>query len=448
MCEVVKQAGIDSNGKPALRSRTAFFGFFHMGTMHTKKPEGPLHYGIIVLALIVLAVFCALGLARFGYTSILPAMQQGLGLSNTQTGQLQTLNLLGYLLAVVPAGLLAARFGPRIVIAVSLLVVSLAMIITGLVPAFGSACAGRFLAGVGGAGANVPAMGLVSAWFGSRRRGLASGIGVSGSSLALIVTGPLVPVLIAAGGHEGWRMSWYALGGLGLVSFILCTLFIRNRPADTGLFPLGESSDDHARRTSAQTHAGLNWSHVYTSGMLWQLALIYFAFGFSYIIYSTFFIGHLVREAAFTQTSAGLLWMQVGIVSLPSGFIWGSLSDRFGRKIALVCVFTLQAFSFALFGLSLAPAVVYASAALFALTAWSIPALMAALAGDTFGARLAPAALGLMTIIFGIGQALGPWCAGALADATGSFAGAFVIAGAAALLIGAGGSLTLSTIKK
>ena len=156
-----------------------------------------LHYGIIVLALIVLAVFSALGLARFGYTSILPAMQQGLGLTNTQTGQLQTLNLLGYLLAVVPAGLLAARFGPRVVIAVSLLVVSLAMVLTGLVPAFGSACVGRFLAGVGGAGGNIPAMGLVSAWFGARRRGLASGIGVTGSSLALIVTGPLVPAIIS-----------------------------------------------------------------------------------------------------------------------------------------------------------------------------------------------------------------------------------------------------------
>ena len=121
-----------------------------------------------------------------------------------------------------------------------------------------------------------------------------------------------------------------------------------------------------------------------------------------------------------------MLWMQVGIVSLPSGFIWGSISDRFGRKIVLVCVFTLQALAFALFGLSHAPAAMYASALLFALTAWSIPALMAALAGDTFGARLAPAALGLMTIIFGVGQALGPWCAGALADATNSYSIAFV----------------------
>jgi hypothetical protein len=54
-----------------------------------------LHYGLVVLALIVLAVFGSLGLARFGYTSILPAMQNGLKLTNTQAGELQSWNLLG-----------------------------------------------------------------------------------------------------------------------------------------------------------------------------------------------------------------------------------------------------------------------------------------------------------------------------------------------------------------
>jgi MFS family permease len=161
--------------------------------INENKHVPAVHYGIIVLALIVLAVFSALGLARFGYTSILPAMQESLKLSNMQTGELQTLNLVGYLLTVVFAGMLAARYGPRVVISVSLLIVSLSMVLTGLVPAFGSACIARFFAGVGGAGGNVPAMGLVSAWFGARRRGLASGIGVAGSSFGLIVTGPPDP---------------------------------------------------------------------------------------------------------------------------------------------------------------------------------------------------------------------------------------------------------------
>ncbi|MCX6901999.1 MAG: YbfB/YjiJ family MFS transporter, partial [Verrucomicrobia bacterium] len=166
------------------------------------------------------------------------------------------------------------------------------------------------------------------------------------------------------------------------------------------------------------------------------------AFGFSYVIYATFFVRYLVKEWHFTQASAGMLWMQVGVVSAISGFIWGSLSDRWGRRTALLLVFTLQGLSYLCFGAGHALLFIYLSAALFAITAWSIPALMAALAGDIFGARLAPAALGLMTIVFGTAQALGPFFAGRLADATHSFAPAFVTAGVVALL-GAAGSRSL-----
>ncbi len=401
------------------------------------------HYGIVVLALIVVAVFTALGLARFGYTSLLPAMQEGLMLTNTQTGELQTLNLAGYLVTVVFAGMLASRYGPRVVISLSLLVVSLAMLLTGLLPTFGAACAGRFLAGVGGAGANVPAMALVSAWFGARRRGLAAGIGVTGSSVALIVTGPLVPAIVSAYGADGWRAGWYALGAMGLAGFILCAIFLRNQPSDRGLVPLGASEPE----PRVPGDASPDWGLVYKSRRLWQLAVIYFAFGFSYIIYSTFFVKHLVKDASLTAADAGSLWMKIGIGSLASGFIWGAVSDRFGRRFALACVFALQGVSFAVFGLGRDMGAICASSVLFALTAWSIPALMAAIAGDAFGPRLAPAALGLMTIVFAAGQALGPLFAGALADATGSFSPSFVIAGAVALVMGAGGSLALRNIE-
>jgi len=402
-----------------------------------------LHYGLVVLALIVLAVFGSLGLARFGYTSILPAMQDSLQLTNTQTGELQSWNLLGYLATVGGAGMLAARFGPRIVISVSLLITGTAMILTGLLPSFDGARLGRFLAGVGGAGGNVPAMALISAWFGARRRGLASGAGVGGSSIGLVVTGPLLPLVLNRYGAEGWRVGWYVLGAMALGVGLLCALFLRNRPDQMGLRPLGETPAERARCDAEPSASSLNWALVYRSRVLWHLAAIYFAFGFSYIVYSTFFLRYLVKEGGFTKADAGTLWLTIGMVSGLSGFAWGSFSDRWGRRLALWWVFALQGLSFLLFGSSHQLPVVYLSAALFAITAWSIPALMAALCGDVFGARLAPAALGLMTIVFGVGQALGPYAAGRMADATQSFSLAFVTAGLVALILGGGGALLL-----
>jgi predicted MFS family arabinose efflux permease len=383
-----------------------------------KSPVSPrAHYALVVLGLIVLAVFAALGLGRHGYTSLLPAMQDSLKLTNTQTGELQSWNLVGYLLTVVFAGVLATRFGPRIVIVGALIVAAFGLALTGLCPTFDGARAGRFLAGVGGAGANVPAMALVSSWFGVRRRGLAAGIAVAGSSIGLIVTGPLVPLIQNHFPPHGWRVSWCLLGGLALAVCALCALLLRNRPEEIGAHPLGESDEERSRREAGKPNSPLAWRAVCASRVLWHLAAIYFAFGFSYIIYSTFFIRHLVKEGGFTKENAGLLWLGVGMVSVISGFIWGGISDRWGRRVALLGVFLVQGVAFLLLGHGLDAAMIYGSAALFAVTAWSIPALMAALAGDLFGARLAPAALGLITIVFGSGQALGPYLAGRMADA-------------------------------
>lgn len=403
-----------------------------------------LHYGLVVLALIVLAVFGSLGLARFGYTSILPAMQEGIHLTNRQTGELQSWNLFGYMLTVVFAGMLATRFGPRVVVSIALLITGMGLIFTGLVPTFGGARVGRFLAGVGGAGGNVPAMALVSAWFGARRRGVASGIAVAGSSVGLMVTGPLVPFLLGRFDSDGWRICWYVLGAMACGVAVLCALFLRNRSQEMNLRPLGETEAERRAAEALPRPSSLAWSHVYRSRLLWHLAAVYFAFGFSYIIYSTFLIRYLVGEVGFSKEQAGLLWFSIGMVSGVSGLLWGGFSDHWGRRAALVGVFTLQGLSFLTIGLSHELSWVLVSAGLFALTAWSIPALMAALCGDIFGARLAPAALGLVTIVFGLGQVLGPWLAGWMADVTRSFSMAFVTAAMVALVLGVGGSLLLN----
>ena len=75
-----------------------------------------------------------------------------------------------------------------------------------------------------------------------------------------------------------------------------------------------------------------------------------------------------------------------------------------------------------------------ASAILFGLTAWSIPTIMAAAAGDFVGPRLAPAGLGFITLFFGIGQAVAPAFGGYLADLSGSFTLPFLVAGGISLV--------------
>lgn len=402
--------------------------------------SGPrLHYAWIVLAMGTLVVFGSLGLARFGYSVVLPAMQEDLGLDNTQAGLLATANLVGYLALSAIGGALASRYGPRAVISTGLLVVALGMLATGLADRFGVLLFWRFLTGLGSGASNVPVMGLLTAWFATRRRGFASGICVAGSSIALILVGPAVPRILAMSPLLGWRISWFLFGGLTLLLAAGSALLLRNHPEDRGTTPYGGSPEETAPRRSSG--GGLRWGSVYRAVPVWHLGAVYVAFGFSYIIYTTFFAKHLIAGGGYTPEAAGQLFMVVGRFSLFCGLIWGSVSDCIGRKGALIIVYLIHAVAFGLFALWPAPLGFTLSAILFGLTAWSIPAIMAAACGDVLGARLAPAALGFITLFFGIGQALGPSVAGAIADATGSFSPAFLLAAGVAALGAIGAAL-------
>jgi MFS family permease len=174
---------------------------------------------------------------------------------------------------------------------------------------------------------------------------------------------------------------------------------------------------------------------------VWHLGLVYVAFGFSYIIYMTFFTKNLIAEGGYTQEAAGSLFMVMGWASLFCGLIWGTASDVIGRKRALIIVYLIHTAAFSLFSLWQSPAGFTLSAVLFGLTAWSIPAIMAATCGDILGPRLAPAALGFITLFFGIGQAVSPSIAGAIADRADSFYPVFLLAAGVAFIGAVGASL-------
>ncbi len=396
------------------------------------------HYAWIILTVGTLVVFGAVGLARFGYTMLLPPMQTALALNNAQAGGLATANLAGYLVLAVGGGALATRYGPRTVITIGLALVAVGMLATGLAGGLGTATAWRTLTGVGSGASNVPVMALLAAWFAPRRRGLAAGIGVTGSSFALILLGPLVPRMLAAYGPNGWRACWFVFAATTAALTMLAIAALRDHPSALGLRPLGARGDEEP---GAAPTGGLRWGSVYRSMVVWHVGLVYIAFGFSYMIYITFFTKYLIAEGHYTQAAAGRLFMIMGWCSLLCGLFWGWLSDIIGRKGALVLVYLVHTVAFGLFAVWPSPAGFATSAILFGLSAWSIPAIMAAACGDLLGPRLAPAGLGFVTLFLGIGQAAGPLVAGALADRAGSLGPAMLLASAVALLGAVGSGL-------
>lgn len=395
--------------------------------INPKSSHLPFYYGWVIVAAGSLSVFACLGFGRFALGMLLPAMAATLKLSYAQMGFVSTGNFIGYLIAVFLSGAIVARIGQRYFIFLSLLVVGLTMALLSKSAAFAQLLALYVLTGMGSGGAFVSTMSLASAWFGRKNRGKAAGYMAVGSGAAIIFTGFFIPFVNRASGAEGWRISWLALGAFVALIALLCLIFLRNKPADLGFAFPGDQT--HAAAAHAAAHRKFD---IYRSRAIYHLGAIYFLFGYTYVIYATFIVTTLVKERGMSESLAGNFWSVVGFLSLFSGPVFGSISDKLGRKAGMVIVFSFQLLAYLLVASGLPGIFLYLSIFCYGLVAWSIPAIMAAAVGDYAGPENAAKALGFITLIFGMGQISGPAIAGILAQHSGSFSSSFYMAAALA----------------
>ncbi len=388
----------------------------------SKKGFAAIHYGWYVMVTGTLCLFASLGLGRFSLGMLLPSMGQDLQLSYSQMGLIGTLNFIGYLIAVLLCGCLTRRFGARRLIGTALAMIGISMLLIGWAKNLYLILPLYLLTGIGSGLSNVPMVSLISCWFAGNKRGRATGFVAIGSGFAIVLSGKLIPYLNTVY-EQGWRASWFVLGALVLGVAVVCSLVLRNNPLECGLLPVGATDPDRSKH-----HHVFAESPRLRSAFVLHCAATYFLFGFTYVIYATFIVTTLVQEKGFSEAVAGNFWSWVGLLSLFSGPVFGIFSDRFGRRPALMLVFAIQSVAYLLIALDLPQIFLYLSIGCYGIVVWSVPSIMAALVGDYAGAERVATIFGFVTFIFGLGQVIGPFLAGLLAETTGSFTGSFFMA--------------------
>ena len=383
------------------------------------QESGGIHYGWVIVFVGTLTIVACLGLARFAFGMLLPAMRDALGMSYDQMGLLGTANFAGYLTAVGMTPFLLRRVSPRKLIASGLLLIGICLLGMSASNGYLPVLLLYTLVGCGSGLANIPLMVLVSYWFRRDRRGRAAGLIVIGSGFAIIFSGFVIPLLNDRFGVDGWRAGWLLIALIVLVIAVIAALLIRNNPAEKGLEPVG--AKEHEDYDPAETKGRFTQLQI-----LSHLGGLYFVFGATYVIYGTFIVTTMIEEYGFAEASAGHFWSWVGFFSLFSGTLFGTLSDRIGRKGGLMAVFSVQTLAYLLAGLKLGTLAIFSSVVLYGVAAFAIPAIMAAAVGDYLGKARAATGFSLITFCFAIGQTLGPAAAGAVAETTGTFTGSYL----------------------
>lgn len=371
----------------------------------------PIHRGWIILVITVLNGFACLGLARFSFGVILPFMISGLSLSYSQAGLIASALFFGYLASAFFVGRFIQIYQEKKVILFSLLLTAIGMLLCVFTHHFWLAYLACLIMGLGSGAGNIASVGLVGKWFAVSHRGRALGITNSGSGLGMMFSGFIVPLLMVWS-TEGWRMSWGVLAVCVLVIFILNLFFLVDDPAKINAKPVGK---DLKPVVENQMNMRLI-EHVYRNKSILLIGLIYFTWGFSYLIFSTFFVDFLMINAKLEMDVAGKYFALAGIVSVVSGVIWGRLSDRIGRMLTLFFVYVTQSIVLLLFAATIHPTFLMIETILYALTLWAVPTVIVAAVSDLTVSLKAPLAIGYITLYFGIGQWLSPMITGSIVE--------------------------------
>ena len=400
-----------------------------MSEQKTSHPS--FHYAWIIVVTGTIVIMACLGFGRFALGMLLPSMASSLELSYAQIGYISTGNFIGYLAAVLLCAPIAKKIGSRQLIVIALAIIAASMALISRAQSFVTVLLLYLITGIGSGAANVPMMGLITAWFDRAIRGRAAGFVVIGSGFAIIISGKLIPFVNGHVGPDGWRTNWMILAAAVASIAVFAFVVLRNRPEEMDLVPLGS---EERIAPSEPRGAEDSKENIYRNKTLYLLGCIYFLFGYTYVIYATFIVTTLVKERGFSEAVAGNFWAWVGFLSLFSGPVFGTLSDHIGRKAGLMLVFLLQMLAYLMVAANLPPLFLYLSIGFYGIVAWSIPSIMVAAVSEYVGPDKALAAFGFITFIFGLGQITGPSIAGVLAERTGSFSSSFFMAVALAAM--------------
>jgi MFS family permease len=371
----------------------------------------------IVLALFVVTYGISTPLAAYGV--FLPVLADAFGWSRGALSTALSINLLLGGVAGFAIGALADRHGPRAMLVTT---VALAGAAFALVGAVGALWQLYLLVGVvGGIGMSsfyVLATATVSHWF-EERRALALGLVLVGFNLGYIFAGPLAAWLID---RLGWRQAYAVLGGgCGLLTMAAALTVRLPRPGEAPA----------RRAVTGAPPRDVTLRQALADPRQWFLNISWFLLGGLALMISVHIVP-FARDRGISLAAASLGLTAYGVGAVTGRLACGVVSERIGSLPTIRIGFVLQIV--ALIGVWWAPSrdTLLVALVLFGVGFAASDTMITKVIPDVFGMRALGAIMGVLTLGWRTGAALGPATAGFLYDATGSYAAPF---GAAPLAV-------------
>ncbi|WP_429287454.1 MFS transporter [Paraburkholderia sp. GAS206C] len=369
-----------------------------------------------------------------------PHLQSEFHLGAMEMGIVMSAFFWSYALLQLPAGMLADRFGQKIVLGMAVFWWSLATAVTGLASGFKSLVALRVMLGVGEAGSYPSNAGIATRWFPRQERATVAGIFDSGSKLGGAIALPLIAWLLAV---FDWKVTFAITGALGLVWCVVWVLVFKNSPADHRRVSASElayiRADEEAPRQNGAALADVPWYRLFAYRNIWAMCIGFFMINYNSYFFITWLPTYLVKERGMSMMEMGFMASLPLILSMVVEIFAGWASDHVYASGRLSLTATRKLFL--IIGLLMASSIGFAAFAASPLVAVALLCVAKsgttvaasqvwALPGDVAPRNMVSRVAGIQNTVSNMGGVVGPVVTGAIVGSTGSFVAALLFSSA------------------
>lgn len=383
-------------------------------------------YGYIIVAAAFLVLIISWG-TNYSFGIFLKPLAAQFGWTRAETSGAYSLSFLVAGVLCIVTGKLTDRFGPRLVVTACGIVLGLGYLLMSRTSAlwqlylfFG------VIIGTGMSASFVPLASTVARWF-TRRRGMATGILVSGTGIGMLIMPPVANRLITA---LDWREAYVILGVTALVLIVFAAQFLKRAPR------LSDAGNGAGLETVQVS--GLTLGQAIQTRRLWLICVAYFGWG----VFLQSVLVHLVpheTELGIAATTAASAFIVLGALNAAGRITVGSFSDRVGNRTTMTICFFLTTASLVWLLAARQMWALYLFSGVFGFAEGGLAALQSTLVAELFGLKSHGVVLGFMNFMITVGGAVGPTVTGRIFDITGNYILAFSISAvmsAVGLIIG------------
>jgi predicted MFS family arabinose efflux permease len=264
------------------------------------------------------ASFVSVGLARFAYSPLLPALVSDHWFSAHSASYLAAANLAGYLLGAICAEGAARALSPATLLRGAMLLASVSLFACAVPGGFEWFFSWRLFSGVAGGAVMIMASSSIVPHVSPHRRGFVSGAIFMGIGIGIAVSGTLVPLLLRQGVVNTWL-------GLGVVALVFTAIGWK------GWLP--------AREEPHQENAGRR--HLPLSALR-SLYLIYGLNAFALVPHMVFLVDFVARGLEQGLASGSEYWVIYGLGATVGPLLAGRAVDRWGARTSLMFALVIQ----------------------------------------------------------------------------------------------------------